>query len=79
MSARMHGRLTPCGRVRIAGKPFKFAAPHGDELPPRGYDPGEDTYQVRPCGVPLLVPSVPETLTALPRGGCRRRRRTAGA
>ncbi|CAG8770773.1 277_t:CDS:1, partial [Acaulospora morrowiae] len=27
------------------GKPFKFEAPTGDELPPRGYDPGENLYQ----------------------------------
>ncbi|KAG0267744.1 Aconitate hydratase mitochondrial [Actinomortierella ambigua] len=26
------------------GKPFKFSDPSGNELPPRGYDPGEDTY-----------------------------------
>ena len=31
------------------GKPFKFSAPHGNELPPRGYDPGEDTYQAPPA------------------------------
>ncbi|CAG8474168.1 6860_t:CDS:2 [Ambispora gerdemannii] len=30
------------------GKPFKFTEPHGTELPPRGYDPGEDTYQAPP-------------------------------
>ncbi|KAF9943601.1 Aconitate hydratase mitochondrial, partial [Mortierella alpina] len=30
------------------GKPFKFAAPNGNELPPRGYDPGEETYQAPP-------------------------------
>ena len=27
------------------GKEFKFTSPSGHELPPRGYDPGEDTYQ----------------------------------
>jgi len=31
------------------GKDFKFAAPAGDELPPRGYDPGENTYQAPPA------------------------------
>lgn len=31
------------------GKEFKLAAPGGDELPPRGYDPGEDTYQAAPA------------------------------
>lgn len=30
------------------GKSFKFAAPEGFELPPRGYDPGENTYQAPP-------------------------------
>jgi len=30
------------------GKPFKFDAPHGHELPPNGYDAGEDTYQPPP-------------------------------
>jgi aconitate hydratase len=27
------------------GKPFKLASPYGDELPQRGFDAGEDTYQ----------------------------------
>ncbi|KAH9004612.1 aconitate hydratase [Lactarius hatsudake] len=30
------------------GKPFKFSDPSGKELPPRGYDPGQDTYQAPP-------------------------------
>ncbi|KAG2184196.1 hypothetical protein INT44_009211 [Umbelopsis vinacea] len=30
------------------GKPFKFEAPTGYELPPKGYDPGQDTYQAPP-------------------------------
>ncbi|KAA1479412.1 aconitate hydratase [Dentipellis sp. KUC8613] len=30
------------------GKPFKFESPTGNELPPRGYDPGEDTFQPPP-------------------------------
>jgi aconitate hydratase len=30
------------------GKPFKFDAPTGYELPPKGYDPGQDTYQAPP-------------------------------
>lgn len=29
------------------GKKFKLPAPYGDELPPTGFDPGQDTY-VRP-------------------------------
>jgi hypothetical protein len=28
------------------GKQFKFTAPYGKELPPKGFDPGEDTFQV---------------------------------
>jgi len=31
------------------GKPFKFSAPNGNELPPRGYDPGENTFQPPPA------------------------------
>lgn len=31
------------------GKPFKFEAPTGYELPPKGYDPGQDTYQAPPA------------------------------
>ncbi|KAJ7054095.1 aconitate hydratase [Mycena amicta] len=30
------------------GKPFQFSAPTGHELPPRGYDPGQDTFQPPP-------------------------------
>ncbi len=30
------------------GKPFRFSDPSGNELPPRGYDPGQDTYQRPP-------------------------------
>lgn len=30
------------------GKPFRFSDPSGNELPPRGYDPGEDTFQPPP-------------------------------
>ncbi|ORZ34199.1 aconitase family-domain-containing protein [Catenaria anguillulae PL171] len=32
-----------------SGKPFKFEAPKGLDLPPRGYDPGENTYQAPPA------------------------------
>ena len=28
-----------------SGEKFKLEAPKGDELPSRGFDPGEDTYQ----------------------------------
>lgn len=30
------------------GKEFKFSDPSGKDLPPRGYDPGENTYQEPP-------------------------------
>jgi aconitate hydratase len=30
------------------GKPFRFEDPNGNDLPPRGYDPGVDTYQAPP-------------------------------
>ncbi|KAF9513537.1 hypothetical protein BS47DRAFT_1376704 [Hydnum rufescens UP504] len=53
------------------GKPFKFADPSGNELPPRGYDPGEDTYQLDPKSdrLQLLQPFTPwdgKTPTDLP-------------
>ena len=28
-----------------SGESFKFSAPKGEELPTKGYDPGQDTYQ----------------------------------
>jgi aconitate hydratase len=31
------------------GKPFKFADPSGNELPPKGYDPGLNTFQAPPA------------------------------
>ncbi|KAI9486786.1 MAG: aconitate hydratase [Benjaminiella poitrasii] len=30
------------------GQPFRLKAPNGHELPPHGYDPGQDTYQPPP-------------------------------
>ncbi|KAG5180925.1 aconitate hydratase [Tribonema minus] len=30
------------------GKQFKFTSPYGKELPPKGFDPGEDTFQAPP-------------------------------
>ncbi len=30
------------------GKPFKFTNPSGNELPPTGYDPGQNTFQAPP-------------------------------
>ncbi|KAG1219843.1 hypothetical protein G6F35_007153 [Rhizopus arrhizus] len=32
----------------VHGKPFRLQPPTGDELPPKGYDPGQDTYQAPP-------------------------------
>lgn len=37
------------------GGSFKFEAPFGKELPVKGFDPGEDTFQVRARCVLLLV------------------------
>jgi aconitate hydratase len=31
-----------------SGDKFKFKAPHGKELPPKGFDPGENTFQAPP-------------------------------
>ncbi|KAF7964972.1 hypothetical protein HWV62_1292 [Athelia sp. TMB] len=31
------------------GKPFRFSDPTGNELPPKGYDPGENTFQAPPA------------------------------
>lgn len=33
-------------QVGADGKEFKLKDPFADELPVRGFDPGEDTYQV---------------------------------
>ena len=30
------------------GKPFQFSEPSGKELPPRGFDPGQNTFQPPP-------------------------------
>lgn len=34
--------------VGADGKEFKFTDPSGNELPPKGYDPGENTFQAPP-------------------------------
>ena len=34
--------------VGADGKEFKFTDPSGNELPPRGYDPGQNTFQAPP-------------------------------
>ncbi|KAI9029836.1 aconitate hydratase [Phycomyces nitens] len=44
--------------VGADGKPYKLSPPTGDELPPRGYDAGENTYQEPPAdrsGVSVAV------------------------
>lgn len=37
------------------GKTFKLDSPYGDELPAKGFDPGEDTYQVILCFTLILM------------------------
>lgn len=42
----------------VLGKDFKLKNPFGEELPPKGYDPGVDTYQAPPndvSGVKVIV------------------------
>jgi len=40
----------------VAGSKFKLESPHGDELPSKGFDLGEDLYQRPPaCGGQLSV------------------------
>ena len=36
------------------GKEIMLQAPSGDELPPRGFDPGQETYQA-PAGATVAV------------------------
>ncbi|PFH47562.1 hypothetical protein AMATHDRAFT_67537 [Amanita thiersii Skay4041] len=43
------------------GKPFKFKAPTGDELPPRGFDPGQDTFQPPPADRSAVAVAVSPT------------------
>ena len=40
------------------GSKFKLSAPTGDELPSRGFDPGEDTYQAPPTSGSSSAPNV---------------------
>lgn len=35
-------------KISSTGKKFKFESPTGDELPAKGFDPGQDTYQAPP-------------------------------
>ena len=41
-----------------SGKPFRFSAPSGDELPPRGFDNGEETFQAPPRDGSAVLVSV---------------------
>jgi aconitate hydratase len=50
------------------GQPFKFLDPSGKELPPRGYDPGRDTFQPPPvdrASVNVVVDPKSERLQVL--------------
>jgi aconitate hydratase len=50
------------------GKDFKFSPPKGDELPKRGYDKGEDTFQAPPksgAGVSVDVKKTSDRLQLL--------------
>jgi len=45
-----------------SGKPFKFAEPDGDELPKKGFTPGEETFQPAPAdGSKLTVAVSPKS------------------
>ncbi|KAG2202620.1 hypothetical protein INT47_002052 [Mucor saturninus] len=45
----MHFNPLTDSLIGADGKPYKLAAPNGNELPPRGYDAGENTYQEPPA------------------------------
>jgi aconitate hydratase len=50
------------------GREFTLSPPTGDELPPRGYDPGEDTFQQPPAdgrGVNVVVDPASQRLQLL--------------
>ncbi|CAM9625600.1 unnamed protein product [Chrysoparadoxa australica] len=47
------------------GGEFKFEAPHGKELPPKGFDPGEDTFQAPPEDGSTVAVSVSSDSTRL--------------
>ncbi|KAJ3192056.1 Aconitate hydratase mitochondrial [Irineochytrium annulatum] len=48
-----------------SGKPFKFSPPTDTDLPPRGFDQGEDTYQPPPSDRTTVNVDVPPTSTRL--------------
>ena len=44
------------------GKQFKLNSPYGDELPAKGFDPGQDTYQAPPAsGESVTIKVDPES------------------
>ena len=45
--------------------PFKFKAPFGNDLPPKGYDSGENTYQAPPKDRSTVKVSVSPTSNRL--------------
>ncbi|KAF7727988.1 Aconitate hydratase mitochondrial [Apophysomyces ossiformis] len=47
------------------GKPYKLKPPTGDELPPRGYDTGEDTFQPPPTDRQMVSVAVTPTSSRL--------------
>lgn len=61
----------------LAGSKFKLASPYGDELPTRGFDAGENTYQAPPAdGSNVSVKVDPSSqrlqVCVLPRATCMR-------
>jgi len=51
-----------------SGGSFKFEPPHGKELPPSGFDPGEDTFQAPPVdgtGLEVMVDPASQRLALL--------------
>ena len=54
--------------INYSGSKFKLNSPYGDELPARGFDPGEDTYQEPPSdgsGVSVVVDEQSQRLQLL--------------
>lgn len=47
------------------GKKFKLESPFGDELPARGFDPGQDTYQAPPAVSKTIFDPVFQEITQL--------------
>ena len=44
------GKLRNCSLNQLlTGSKFKLESPYGDELPAKGFDPGQDTYQPPPA------------------------------